>query len=538
MKNITKYIAAFGLIATLFSCENLDELNVNPSFPVDVSATALMPPIEQQMAVGLQFDNRILGRYTQNFSIATVNATGSQWDRYGYQANSDVGGEIWKMTYFAIGLNLSKLQEKAIAEERHDITGISKIIRAWTWQVATDYHSELIDFDQVFTQRLSFDYVGQEKVYAEVVRLLNDGMLDLARTDGNISQTYTATGDKMYGGDKSKWVKFAYGVLARNLNNQINKASYNPDKVIEYCDKSLASNDDNALIKYNGTIAADINFYGPGRNNFNTFRQTDFAVRTMNGDIFTGARDPRMSRILAPSVGTSETAPASAANPDPTKYTFNGNPLNTTASTASTNVSRIPNFWGTYAAGAQANAGRYLFRDKANFPLMTYAEIQFIKAEAAFIKGDKTLALEAYKKGIDASIDFVNANTVVSTTFPITTTITAAEKTAFLTNTNIVPLANDLTLSQIMLQKYVALFGFGMLETWTDMRKYHYDNQNIYKTMSLTPNGGLFVDNGGKMPYRVRPRFNSEYVWNFEALKAIGADLVDYHTVEMWFSQP
>ena len=538
MKNIKKYIVAFGLIAIIVSCENLDELNVNPSFPVDVSATALMPPIEQQMAVGLQFDNRILGRYTQNFSIATVNATGSEWDRYGYQANSDVGGEIWKMTYFSIGLNLTKLQEKAIAEQRHDITGISKIIRAWSWQVTTDYHSELIDFDQVFTQRLSFDYVGQEKVYAEVVRLLNDGMLDLARTDGNISQTYTATGDKMYGGDKSKWVKFAYGVLARNLNNQINKASYNPDKVIEYCDKSLASNADNALIRYNGTIAADINFYGPGRNNFNTFRQTDFAVRTMNGIIFGGAVDPRMSRVLVPSVGSSETAPASATAPDPTKYAFNGNPLNTTAATAATNVSRIPNFWGTYAAGAQANPGRYLFRDKANFPLMTYAEIQFIKAEAAFIKGDKALALDAYKKGIDASIDFVNTNTVVSTTFPITTTISATEKSNFLANINIVPLANDLTLSHIMLQKYVALFGFGMLETWTDMRKYHYDNQNIYKTMSYTPNGGLFVDNGGKMPYRVRPRFNSEYVWNFEALKAIGADKVDYHTLEMWFSKP
>jgi hypothetical protein len=46
MKNIKKYIVAFGLIAIIVSCENLDELNVNPSFPVDVSATALMPPIE------------------------------------------------------------------------------------------------------------------------------------------------------------------------------------------------------------------------------------------------------------------------------------------------------------------------------------------------------------------------------------------------------------------------------------------------------------------------------------------------------------
>ena len=534
MKNLKKYIAALSLMTIAISCEDLQDLNVNPSFPVDVSAVSLMSPIEQQMARGLQFDNRYLGRYIQNFSNT---ATGNPWDLYGYVENSDQAGEIWRMTYFAIGLNLTKMQEKAIAEERHDITGISKVIRAWSWQVTTDYHSELIDFDQVFTQRLSYDYVGQEKVYAEVVKLLNDGLIDLARTDGKVSAAFTSVGDKMYGGDGKKWTKFAYGVLARNLNSQINKATYNPDKVIEFCDKSLSSNADNALIRFNGTVADDSNFYGPQRNNMNTFRQTDFAVRTMDGSIFTGAVDPRMSRVLLPSVGTSETAPSSAANPDPTKYTFNGNPLNTTASTVVTNVNRIPNVWGTYAPGSVTNAGRYLFRDKANFPLMTYSEIQFMKAEAAFIKGDKAMALDAYRKAIDASIDFVNSNTVPSNAFPITTLISAVEKAAFLANVNVVPAANALTRSQIMLQKYVALYGFGMLETWTDMRKYKYDNINVYATLNLIPNGGLFIDNNGKLPYRIRPRFNSEYVWNFEALKAIGGDKADYHTVEMWFSK-
>lgn len=532
MKNIKKYIAAIGLLTIVVSCDNLQDLNENPSFPVDVSAQALMPPIEQQMAVGLQFDNRYLGRYVQYFSNAT---TGNDWDRYGYTANNDAGGEIWKMAYFSIGLNLTRMQEKAVAEERHDITGISKVIRAWSWQVATDYHSELIDFDQAFTQRMSFDYVGQEQVYAEVLRLINEGVVDLARTDGKVSSTYTAVGDKMYNGDRAKWTKFAWGVVARNLNNQINKANYNPTAVIEACDKSLASNADNALISYNGSVSADSNFNGPGRNNISTFRQTDFMVRVMNGSVFTGAIDPRMSRILAPSIGTSETAPASAANPDPTKYTFIGNPLNTTASSTA-GPSRIPNLWGTFLAGSITTPGRYIFRDKAPFPIMTYAEIQFIKAEAAFIKGDKVMALAAYKKGIEASIDFVNANTISSTTYPITTAISTSEKSVFLANANVVPAEADLTMSHIILQKYISLFGFGNLEAWTDMRKYRYDNVNIYKTMGFPTS--LFVDNNGKLPYRVRPRFNSEYVWNFAALQAIGADKVDYHTVEMWFSKP
>ena len=532
MKNIKKYIATLGLLTAVVSCDNLQDLNVNPSFPVDVSAQALMPPIQQQMAVGLQFDNRYLGRYVQYFSNAT---TGNEWDRFGYVANSDAGGDIWKMAYFTLGLNVTRMQEKAVAEERHDITGISKVIRAWSWQVATDYHSELIDFDQVFTQRMSFDYVSQEKVYAEVLRLINEGVADLARTDGKVSASYAAIGDKMYNGDRAKWTKFAWGVVARNLNNQINKSTYDPAAVIAACDKSLASNADNALINYNGTVSADTNFNGPGRNNFANFRQTDFMVRVMNGTVFTGAIDPRMARMLAPSIGTSETTPASAASPDPTKYTFVGNPLNITASSTA-GPSRIPNLWGTFVSGTAITPGRYIFRDKAPFPIMTYAEIQFIKAEAAFIKGDKTLALAAYKKGIEASIDFVNTNTIVSTTYPITSVITTLEKSTFLANVSVVPAEANLTMSHIILQKYISLFGFGDLEAWTDMRKYHYDNVNIYKTMAFP--SSLFADNGGKLPYRVRPRFNSEYVWNFASLQAIGADKVDYHTVEMWYSKP
>jgi hypothetical protein len=172
---------------------------------------------------------------------------------------------------------------------------------------------------------------------------------------------------------------------------------------------------------------------------------------------------------------------------------------------------------------------------------MTYVEMQFIKAEAQFRKGDKAAALITYKNAISSSIDFVNKYTIAKTSFPITSLISATEKATFLANVNVVPTdSSKLTLSMIMMQKYVALYGFGYLETWTDMRKARYAT-DIYPSLNTVPNpaqGGLFLDNNGKLPYRVRPRYNSEYVWNFAALQAIGADKIDYHTVEMWFMQP
>ncbi len=48
----------------------------------------------------------------------------------------------------------------------------------------------------------------------------------------------------------------------------------------------------------------------------------------------------------------------------------------------------------------------------------------------------------------------------------------------------------------------------------------------------------FFVDNNGKPAQRYRPRFNSEYIWNVQGLKEIGADQADYHTKKMWFTEP
>jgi hypothetical protein len=95
-------------------------------------------------------------------------------------------------------------------------------------------------------------------------------------------------------------------------------------------------------------------------------------------------------------------------------------------------------------------------------------------------------------------------------------------------------------MSRIMIQKYVALWGWGHVETWNDLRRYHYgvdtyEGKNVYETFTIPII--LFNDNNGKPAYRVRPRFNSEYVWNRQSLEKIGGLSADYHTKETWFSK-
>jgi len=198
------------------------------------------------------------------------------------------------------------------------------------------------------------------------------------------------------------------------------------------------------------------------------------------------------------------------------------------------------NFHGYADRGGTQLPGRYLFDDKAKIPAMTYFELQFVKAEAAYRKGDRTTALAAFRNGVSAHIDFVNARNLDAAQTP--TQITAAEKAAFLASPAVPNDPSALTLTHIMSQKYIALWGWGHNEQWMDMRRYGYTGldpatgQQIYPGFAVPSN--LFGDNGGKVAQRIRPRYNSEYVWNRTGLEAIGGLASDYHTVPLWITQP
>ncbi len=501
------FIPSILVLLLVFSngCNDYLDVNFDPSNPQVAEGFALLPPIFSQMSRGEVFDARFVGQYTQNWASTAAN---NVWDQHGYIPGSDSGGEMWRSHYWSIGKNVDLIIEQAVAKEQWDYVGVAKAIRAWSWQVTTDVNGEMI-LDQAWEpNRYVFDYNSQEDVYAEVRRLAEDALKDLAQTGGGVSQAGLARGDLVYKGDREKWIKFVYAVLARNAHHTNNKSGYDPDKVIEYCNKSLASNTDNFAIPHAGTSSADGNFLGPVRNNLRVYRPTVFFLNLLNGTVFNGVTDPRLPIMLT-------------ASPNGNYYGVTPTKGDTTNVTGK--VTRIPLLWGvppteTVAANIP---GKYIFKDKADHYLLTYPEIQFMKAEAAFIKGDKPLAYEAFKNGITAHMDFAG--------------VAAANRDAYLASAAVPQNSADLKLSDIMLQKYIALWVHGALETWVDMRRYHYDSQ-VYTGFQLPAT--FYLDNSGKPVYRLRPRYNSEYVWNREALDLIGGNNADFHTVELWFSKP
>ena len=532
-----RYLALLvGCLAAVGACDKFLDVNTNPNAPQSVTANLYLPPMIHWMVTAPQYDGRFVGRYTQQWFLASTVL--STWDRMGYDPLSDNGAEQWRDVYWSLGQNLVDMNTKAAAEQRWDLLGVGLVLKAWGWQSLVDLHGPIIIKEAFDQSRLTFDYDSEQYAYDTIKRELDSAITLLGRSDGAVDPVYLSKGDHLYNGDRTKWQKLAYGLLAINLNHYSNKSIYSPDSVIAAVDKSFASNADDALFAYPAQDpgCADCNFLGQRRGNVNSYRQTLFVLHLMDGTDFGGVVDPRMSRMLSPS-------------PD---SVYRGLDPNVVGFGALTTTQRPNDFFGYPGTAGAGLPSRYIFSDKSKIPVVTYSELQFIKAEAAFRKGDKATAYQAYINGISSHFDFVNARNQDDGQTP--KPISSSEKSTYLASAAVAQDPASLTLSQIMTQKYIALWGWGHNELWMDMRRYHYTDNDpttgteVYPGFSIP--ASLYPDNNGKPVYRIRPRYNSEYVWNktgLQGISALGAPYdasglgglaLDYQTVPLWILLP
>lgn len=105
--------------------------------------------------------------------------------------------------------------------------------------------------------------------------------------------------------------------------------------------------------------------------------------------------------------------------------------------------------YAAYYATDSKKLGSLYGSENSPVPLMTYYELKFIEAEAQFQKEEKDAAAAAYNAAVKANLNY----TVQSEAYAST-----VEKTS-----------DDITLQDIMTQKYIALFL--RAESWTDWRR-------------------------------------------------------------------
>jgi len=534
-----------GITSLLFmvSCsKKIDDAYLNPNAQVIEPIESILPSViggfsafysSAGTGYGLQNDGILLGRYIQYWGSQTA---AELYGEMGGTGASDNTGSVWATVYYGHGQNVNKIILWGSQQQKWDYVGVAWAIRAWGWLQLTNQYGDAILKEAFNTSLQQFHYDVQSDFYDSCRAICFRALSFLNRTDGNVSPANLAIGDKyFYNGDVSKWKKFVYAILARSYNDLTNKAIYTSngyaDSAIKYANLAMTSNTDNATCKFAGGNTSALNsYYGPFRGNVGTIRQAAYICNLMTGlnSAFPGVPDPRAPYMLR----------------ENTNGTYKGfTPWLGSAGLVTNDYPQ--NFWGnataTSTAAPAVDNSRYVFQNTGEYPMMTASEMQFILAESYLRKGNNAAALTAYTNAISLNFDMLTTN--YTNNIPAASVITPASKAAYLANPIIVPAASALTLTDIMLQKYIALYGWGVHETWTDMRRYHYTDldpvtgKQVYA--DFAPPSGIYLNatNNGKLVYRCRPRYNSEYLYDVPELTRIGAEAPDYNTLEMWYTQ-
>lgn len=545
----TIFTLTIGAVCMQGCSKKIDEAYLNPNAPVRVPVETILPGVIGGLTnfysangtlYGVQQDATYIGRYVQYFTTQTDNENYARMG--GVTGASDITGSVWAAVYYGHGKNVNKIIEWGIEEEKWDYVGAGLAIRAWGWLELTNEYNDAI-LKEAWDENLSqFHYDTQAEFYDTCRATCFRALSYLNRTDGNVSKENFAKGDAyFYGGDVDKWKKFVYGILARSYINLSAKNLFAEnnyayaDSAIKYADLAMSSNDDNAYVKVaGGLLSGTNNYFGPFRGNVGAYRQCAYIADLMSGrnsTAFNGVSDPRAWYMLR----------------ENNSGNFQGFIPWRGANTPGMTSGMYPlNFWGhpTYNSTAvpSVDTSRYLWQNTSPWPMMTASEMQFIKAEALYRKGNNAEALAAYTNAI--SLDFDMLTTTYPEHIPAANVITPAVKAAYLADPAVVPaLPVDLTLTHIMLQKYIALYVWGIHQTWVDMRKFHYTDideatgKQVYADFTPPEDQYLVATNNGKLVYRCKPRYNSEYLYNVPELTRIGAFEPDYITKECWFSQ-
>ncbi|MDR3118876.1 MAG: SusD/RagB family nutrient-binding outer membrane lipoprotein [Mediterranea sp.] len=630
MKNMKKYILVpFLSLLVLFNTGCDDYLDVNnnvdsPDYVEDYIYLSGIIQTYQDIAYDLTY---VFLPMTSMWSTTNTYGYASHF----YPKNSDTGQLIWRTVYWNQGMNLENMIKQAEEAGHWRLAGIGYAIKAFGWDLLTKIYVDL-PLKQAFdSERLHFDYDYQPDIYEAVRAWAYKAIECLEKEDNTLYYSKISANDWIYKGDAAKWKKFAYSVIVLNLASLSNKTDFvskYADELIEAAGKAMQTSDDDAMVEVAGgsgsvAYAGYNNFWGTQRGNLGTtYFQHDYMVQLMTGTIpkygadskrvkqdpivnsyyryelldqqyitdtlvnQTGHYDPRVAVKLST---TDDPQYTSIDNIESVKaYKYYGGNSNTARANPGATVT-TPQLYGRIETVKNSTTtlpndgiGRWLFRDNAPYVLMTAAEIKFCLAEAYWKKGDKASAYQAFKDGVRQDLNFTvkplypGSSGVIGGGDKITKAAYSKAADEYYAGPYVEGLGEaNLTLSHIMMQKFVALYPFGAIEAWTDQRKYHYDIQytgdypkkgdgwdatrlittksdddptKVFKGFYLGAtkdiefrNVAFNIDNDGSPSYRIRPRYNSEYVWNVEGLSKLSpipGTEPNYQCSIPWFAYP
>lgn len=457
MKNfnikILVVLCAFGLFG---SCKKALDINNDPS-----RLTPDQANLAGILASTIQFTSTSFFNAGQYGNFYPQYLAGSN----AYEANIDAYNpygfdNIWESAYRDAMPNLKELITRAETLGAPQYSGIGKVMMALNLMQSTDLWGD-VPYSDAFKgpDVPSPKYDAQQDVYNNSLKSLLDGAIaDLQKPVPASAPLKVGTTDLIFGGTIAKWMKAAYGARARYYLHLSKKDPANLAKAI--ADAKLAIDDqtgaiDLQLVYSTQTPSPWYTNLGQPALTAKIGRPSYFMVNLMNGTgYFAGVIDPRMPKLFDN---------AGAA-------TYVGRP-----------VGALSTEQGANLANADITDKTFYGARTSPVPILTYAEMQFIKAEA-LLGTDPAGAYGAYIDGIKGNMMKLGVST--------------GDINAY-TQNPVITKNGNITLTDVMLQKYIALFL--QMETWTDMRRYQYST-TIYPGLKAPYKdllgAGVFVQRG------------------------------------------
>ncbi len=449
---LLKIVAPIVAGLVLVGCaRNFEDINTNKNNPTEVTPDLLLSGIikstmNQQVNEAWGIGNIVVQYHSK---IQFVNE-----DRYGWNERNGV----WDNVY-GNNRNLQNIFTAVSDNESSPYYGVALVLKSWMFSQVADAYGDA-PYSQAGKAKAEGIYQPaydkQEDIYTGI-------LTDLKKANEVLATAGTAlNGDILFGGGATgvaKWRKLANSLRLRYLMRLSKKKNVNADMQAIVGDPVnnpvFTSNDDNAELEYLAAAPNQWPLYDARVGSFDEFR-----VSKTLSDRLTALNDTRLNVFGRPTqASVAANNPVVQGSPnglsDVDALAYNGGVQN---------VSRVGYTFACLVcndnnqAPPEADAPRAL--------LMTYAELQFILAEARqkgmITTGD---AETYYTNGITAN--FAYWASVVPVAYNLNVTMPAG----YLTQAGVAFTGTDVQkLEKIALQKWVALY-FNGLEAWFDWKR-------------------------------------------------------------------
>ncbi|WP_114777469.1 SusD/RagB family nutrient-binding outer membrane lipoprotein [Botryobacter ruber] len=419
-KKIVVLMVALSCVSV--SCtDDFEEINTDPNRIEKISPGTLLNPILYEMA---SFNTSRSDAYTFEIMQVALPYPSPSGGEHRYDIGDNAGNSTWN-TYYRWLTNIKEMHAAAVAAQDPNYEAIALTLNAWTYSLLTDSFGD-VPMDEAARGDEGIFYPAfntQEEVYRRIL-----GDLETANSLFDTSKDMIYGTEILYGNDAADWQRFCNSLRLRLLlrvSKRTEMGSF--EKMAAMINDPakypvFTSNDDAAILQIPG-IPPLISPWGRAVD-FRTGRAAaEFFVDNLNN-----MNDPRLSKFFG----------QARLKDGTTTIGYKGIPSG-------------------YAGGeaqfdfTPSNLNIALVTAPMIAVIMSYAEVEFIKAELAQKGVITSDAQTHYENGVKAAIEQWGA-TVPAGYF---------ENPAA---------AYDGTLERIMLQKYYALY-FNDYQQWFEYRR-------------------------------------------------------------------